>query len=661
MLFDCLGIASSLDGERLLLALQHVETLFPLQMPLRLADASSSSSSFSSQQQSKYFTFAMALLDSAERAKDLDDEMWSLVAQCACVPCVVEQTTVGLLPASTHKVSNLAAGDTTTIATIVAHSATAAPVTGTTSLVVLRKPSLTLMGSKFLLCPLSGKRPIVAYDPSSSSSSRSANYYHHDSKNEEESQMEVLRRWPKLTERFQWNQPPPVKDVLYFINWAAELEHLERGRDGHPTLEHFDHATVLQKAHDIRRIGAGIHAAYSYLNSKLRSEPDLFTEVRKSIRGLYIPEMEHAYSVNRLSTNSAANQVSPYLATIDKTFENSVPHLMRCLGIKEKHLAGEMNNILEEIIEDFAVKERPSHDGQPSTALASGKGAQSSSAAVSTAHVPILKMEGMWLSGEGLLLYIRALEYMVTQDGEGARQIAQGGGSAILVPTVHGRLRDARRVSYDFFCDQRSLHAQAKEKQPHEPEGGDTGAAPANLTESSSTTTIPATSRDSGEDDSVLHERVSSEVAKKLGMKHVGSVMISRLVANQTRRGNRSKNDNHLANDNNFTARGQRQSVPNSIKRILGDYSDPQSLLMELLQNADDAGAHEVKFWLDTRQFEGPAEGLLGPGMKDCLGPSLVAYNNKQFSDADFDALLEIGCGHKSHDQLAIGTVWCRV
>jgi hypothetical protein len=53
-------------------------------------------------------------------------------------------------------------------------------------------------------------------------------------------------------------------------------------------------------------------------------------------------------------------------------------------------------------------------------------------------------------------------------------------------------------------------------------------------------------------------------------------------------------------------------------------------VLLELVQNADDAGATKAAFLLDMRQH-GTAS-LLGPGMAAWQGPALLAYNNAIFS-----------------------------
>ncbi len=48
---------------------------------------------------------------------------------------------------------------------------------------------------------------------------------------------------------------------------------------------------------------------------------------------------------------------------------------------------------------------------------------------------------------------------------------------------------------------------------------------------------------------------------------------------------------------------GQSEALTTRLKHIIDDYADGPGILMELLQNADDAGASEVSFLLDNQQY----------------------------------------------------------
>lgn len=77
------------------------------------------------------------------------------------------------------------------------------------------------------------------------------------------------------------------------------------------------------------------------------------------------------------------------------------------------------------------------------------------------------------------------------------------------------------------------------------------------------------------------------------------------------------------------------------------------SCLQELIQNADDAGASEVKFMLDRNSY--PKKGLLSPGLVDFQGPALYAWNNAMFSDEDWEHIGDMYSGTKERDPLKVG------
>jgi hypothetical protein len=62
----------------------------------------------------------------------------------------------------------------------------------------------------------------------------------------------------------------------------------------------------------------------------------------------------------------------------------------------------------------------------------------------------------------------------------------------------------------------------------------------------------------------------------------------------------------------------------------------PPAPLQELIQNADDAGARDVEFCLDTRQHA--VGGLVG-GLASFQGPALLAFNSAKFTEDDFKSI----------------------
>src|SRR5260370_10736246 len=76
-------------------------------------------------------------------------------------------------------------------------------------------------------------------------------------------------------------------------------------------------------------------------------------------------------------------------------------------------------------------------------------------------------------------------------------------------------------------------------------------------------------------------------------------------------------------------------------------YKDRFSILKELLQNADDARADEIRF------------GLL-PGASNSThpllrGPGLVIVNNGTFKESDYTAILQFGLNEKAAEAATIG------
>ena len=83
------------------------------------------------------------------------------------------------------------------------------------------------------------------------------------------------------------------------------------------------------------------------------------------------------------------------------------------------------------------------------------------------------------------------------------------------------------------------------------------------------------------------------------------------------------------------------------------DYGTNIDIFKELIQNADDAGATEVKFLIDWRHH--PTESLIAEELKAWQGPALIAYNNATFSDEDFDNICMVAGETKKNNPLKTG------
>ena len=83
-----------------------------------------------------------------------------------------------------------------------------------------------------------------------------------------------------------------------------------------------------------------------------------------------------------------------------------------------------------------------------------------------------------------------------------------------------------------------------------------------------------------------------------------------------------------------------------TLRGILRDYSQ-NSVLNEMLQNADDAQAKEFKVCLDCRKSAYGSKTLLGPEMAHFQGPALYCFDDAEFQETDLESILNIGDGNK--------------
>ena len=75
--------------------------------------------------------------------------------------------------------------------------------------------------------------------------------------------------------------------------------------------------------------------------------------------------------------------------------------------------------------------------------------------------------------------------------------------------------------------------------------------------------------------------------------------------------------------------------------------------MQEILQNADDAGATEVKFFIDERSHG--QHNLLHPSLAKFQGPALLAYNNAVFTDEDWINIQKLKRSNKRSDPFKVG------
>ncbi|CAI8014099.1 Sacsin [Geodia barretti] len=92
---------------------------------------------------------------------------------------------------------------------------------------------------------------------------------------------------------------------------------------------------------------------------------------------------------------------------------------------------------------------------------------------------------------------------------------------------------------------------------------------------------------------------------------------------------------------------GQRQPpLYVTIQKILDKYPDGQ-IFKEIIQNADDAGASTVHFYLDSRQHG--SQSLIHPSLGQFQGPSLLSYNDAMFQEKDWRSIQDMQQSVKSN------------
>ena len=103
------------------------------------------------------------------------------------------------------------------------------------------------------------------------------------------------------------------------------------------------------------------------------------------------------------------------------------------------------------------------------------------------------------------------------------------------------------------------------------------------------------------------------------------------------------------------TSFGQAEPLTDRLRKLLQDYSDGLAIPKEIIQNADDAGASEVRFMYDERANEDVMKYLIDEGMRCCQGPALWAYNDAVFTDRDFESIVRLGGATKESEPDKIG------
>ena len=102
-----------------------------------------------------------------------------------------------------------------------------------------------------------------------------------------------------------------------------------------------------------------------------------------------------------------------------------------------------------------------------------------------------------------------------------------------------------------------------------------------------------------------------------------------------------------------YTMSGQHERITNRISRIVQVYEGSIDIFKELIQNADDACASEIRFLIDWRKH--PDESLFTDELKVWQGPALLAYNDSKFSEEDLKNILKVAGETKKDNPMKTG------
>ena len=75
--------------------------------------------------------------------------------------------------------------------------------------------------------------------------------------------------------------------------------------------------------------------------------------------------------------------------------------------------------------------------------------------------------------------------------------------------------------------------------------------------------------------------------------------------------------------------------------------------MQEIIQNADDAGANKVQFFLDNRRHG--TTSVIHPDLVQFQGPSLMCYNDAVFQEKDWQSIQDMQQSVKADDPFKVG------
>lgn len=98
---------------------------------------------------------------------------------------------------------------------------------------------------------------------------------------------------------------------------------------------------------------------------------------------------------------------------------------------------------------------------------------------------------------------------------------------------------------------------------------------------------------------------------------------------------------------------GQNEPRWNRLRGLIDSYPKDSGILKELIQNADDGQARNVRIILDERQHSNIS--VPHPELHNVLGPAIIAFNDAPFQEQDFSNLANLANSAKIEDAFKTG------
>jgi len=101
------------------------------------------------------------------------------------------------------------------------------------------------------------------------------------------------------------------------------------------------------------------------------------------------------------------------------------------------------------------------------------------------------------------------------------------------------------------------------------------------------------------------------------------------------------------------THKKPRKVIPKRFLKKVHNYANDLPILYELIQNADNAGASEIKIIYDPTSYS--LISLFDSTLKEYCGPAIYFYSNSLFGESDFSSLC-YGLSSKTNNPAVIGS-----